>query len=98
MVEPPKLEGEVWRGVDAMDEPVAVALREGHYYAWWWDPEDGTWNPATQIQYAADIMSAWALAERTKAERARRIAKLALDALPQEQVERLRRAILGGQP
>lgn len=70
MVEPPKLEDESWRGVDAMDEPVAVALREGHYCAWWWDPEDSTWNPATQIQYAAAIMSAWALVERARAERA----------------------------
>lgn len=68
--DPPALAGEVWRGVDQHAEPIAVA-RLGHgHFAMWWDRHCGEWTRADSRDYASDIMVAWALAERARAEAA----------------------------
>lgn len=60
-----RLEGEVWRGVDDDGDPIAITMIDGRPGAWWLDLT-GKWERCT----AADIFRAWALAERTRAEKA----------------------------
>ena len=73
---PPALAGEVWRGLDALGEPIAVVYDESEerYRPLWWDAADtddtGAWSAAADSRYAGAILAAWALAERARAERA----------------------------
>lgn len=65
---PPRLDGEVWRGLDSEGEPVAVAKVGEAHIAFWWDcHHDYEWFPATFGDYIAAILTAWALHERAVA-------------------------------
>jgi hypothetical protein len=69
---PPLLPGEVWRGESKDGETVAVCLRDGQAWTYiWGPPEFGPfeWWGSTN-ERRDDTLSAWALVERARAERA----------------------------
>lgn len=75
--EPPRLDGEVWRGVvpDCAGYPCAVTRDGLQPKAWAWCA--GTWEHARYADsygWGAAIFAAWALHERDRAERAEKIA------------------------
>lgn len=72
---PPALPGEVWRGVDIDGDPTCVTYENEKPSTFWWS--NGRWIRHEDIGgpvLGEEPMAGWALAERTRADKAEAIA------------------------